>query len=100
MRAIVNIISDRAFKAVGWRAKSIFIIENNQDSLIDVLKVVPILDGKNLFELITHNMKLKADWIIHVNGSVLTASSDLNMMIKDSAQIYIQDNLNASTSAS
>jgi len=92
MRVIVNISSDIAAVATGWRASAIHIEDRSEVSLAEVLKEIILIDGFSMFDLIAEGEKLKGGWVLYVNGNPITGESVISGMIKDNSQIHINNN--------
>lgn len=91
MRVIINNFSDRAFQATGWRSQAIPVNDKAEATLIEALKMIPLINGGSLYDLVASGTKLKKGWKLYVNGIPLPGGSSLAQNIKDSIQIHIQD---------
>jgi len=91
MRVVVNNSSDRAFQATGWRSKAIPVNDKAEATLIEALKMIPLINGNSLYDLVASGSKLKKGWKLYVNGMPLPGGSSLIQNIKDSIQIHVRD---------
>jgi hypothetical protein len=91
MRAVVNIISDRAFLASGWRARVVEIPGKTEAELPEILKAAALNNGQTLYGLIASGDNLKPDFALYVNGFLLTGSSSILKTVKESTQIHVLD---------
>jgi hypothetical protein len=90
MRVIVNLQSDRAAGAAGWRARAVQIDSKNEACLEEVLKAIAIGDGTSMYDIIINNDILRNDWILMVNG-IRMPSFCLEVNVKDNVQIHLID---------
>jgi hypothetical protein len=91
VRAIINIISDRAFASTGWRARVVEIPGKPEAQLPEILNAAAFNDGKTLYDLVASGDNLKPDFALYVNGFLLTGSSNILHTVKDSTQIHVVD---------
>jgi hypothetical protein len=54
----------------GWKCKELS-VEKERISVDEVLKLVILPDGKTLFDLIREELKIKGNYMISLNGSLL-----------------------------
>ena len=91
MRAIINIISDKAFVSAGWRARAVEIPGKTKAQLTEILKAASLKDGKTLYDLIASGDNLKPDFALYVNGLLRLGSSSILQTVNDSTQIHVVD---------
>ena len=93
MRVIINLVSGRAIKSSSWRASAIQIQGKNEASLSEVLQAAILRDSRSLFDLIVEKDRLKSDWSLYVDGSMLPGGSSIERAVKDNVQIHVMDSL-------
>ena len=91
MRVIVNLVSGRAIKSGGWRARAIRIDGKNEARLSEVLKAAGLKDGSSVLDLIADKDSLKSDWSLYVDGTLLPGASSIERTVKDNVQIHVMD---------
>jgi len=91
LRAIVNLMSNRAITLSGWRAKAIHINGKNEAPLSEVLQAATLKDGRSMLDLITKKDRLRDDWSLYVDGFFLPGSSSIKKTVKDNVQIHVLD---------
>jgi len=89
MRVIVNIASDTAAEAAGWRARAVQILNKSEAPLYEVLNKIKLKSGATMSDLITGGENLKKGWILYINGNRHNGGSGLSNIIKDNVQIHI-----------
>jgi hypothetical protein len=91
MRVIVNLPSNRAAKAAGWRAQAVQLNGKNEADLEEVLKAVSLEDGSSMYDLIIKDGNIMEDIILFVNGTLMPGPLGLKTNVKDNVQIHIMD---------
>jgi hypothetical protein len=92
MRIILNIHSNRAAKAAGWRAREVHLNDKREATLYEVLKAVALADGLSLYDYIIEKGILNNGWLMYVNGVSVSGPSCLKTGIKDNTQLHLLDN--------
>lgn len=92
MRVIVNIQSNRAAEAAGWRARAVQINGKSEADLEEVLKAITLEDGTGMYGLIVKEGNLSEDFILFVNGIHMPGKYGLKTNVKDNVQIHLMDN--------
>jgi hypothetical protein len=91
MRVIVNLPSNRASKAAGWRARAVQLNGKNEAELEEVLKAIALENGTSMYDLILEDNQIKEDIILFVNGTLMPGPFGLKTNVKDNVQIHIMD---------
>lgn len=91
MRAIVNMMSGKIAGAAGWRAREVR-VEKPVVTVEDIFRSVILKDGStSLFELVSDEKGLSADYAVYVGGELLRGAFNWQRPIIDSEQIHVAD---------
>lgn len=91
MRAIINVVSDRAAAVTGWRVRE---VESAGDSatLQDILKSAGTREAnRSLYDLVADDSVLKNDFALFVGGDFIQGDASLARAMRDSEQIHLWD---------
>lgn len=92
MRVIFNIHSDNAAAAAGWRAREIHINDKHEATLEEALKAAPLADDRAVYNYIIEDELIKNDFLLYVNGNMVSGPECLKTIMKDNTQIHLMDN--------
>ena len=91
MRAIVNLMSQKAASAAGWRAHEIR-VDRPSPTIEDIFRSADLKNGDGtLYDLIAHDQGLKPEFGLFVNGELLRGAIDWKRAVVDSEQIHVCD---------
>lgn len=88
-------LSNQAAKAAGWRARAIQVNDKGEARLDEVLKAVTLADGSSVYDYIIEADRVGNDWILIVNGIIISDESVLKTNVKDNVQIHLRSNPNS-----
>ncbi len=89
MRAILNIVSGEAAKALGWRARAVR-VDKPKLTVEDALRTPTLKEGDGtLFDLITDGQVVKPGYALVIGGEVLRGRIDWQRVITDSEQVFV-----------